>query len=216
MALVARRILLKELRLLEQRYPAHPLRINSGTPPFRTLVSTILSARTKDPVTVEATARLFKRIRSPRALHALSEKEVADLIYPVGFYKNKAKHLREMAKELVERFGGKVPQTLEELTSLPGVGRKTANLVLSSAFGIPAICVDTHVHRLSNRLGWIASNDVLETERKLMERIPRERWVALNRVLVNHGQQVCHPTSPRCSQCFLAGMCPKTGVVRSR
>lgn len=215
-ALAAKSTILKELTLLERRYPRHPLKINAKTPSFRTLVSTILSARTKDPVTVEATARLFEAISSPRELAATPEDEIARLVFPVGFYKTKAKHLREMAGELVERFDGIVPRTREELTALPGVGRKTANLVLSVAFGLPAICVDTHVHRLSNRLGWVSSKSVQETEQKLRKRIPKEHWAALNRVLVNHGQKLCHPVSPRCSECFLAQWCPRVGVKRSR
>ena len=216
MALAKKETILKELALLEKRYPRHPLKIGARTPPFRTLVSTILSARTKDPVTVEATARLFDRIHSPRELAATPEVEIAHLVFPVGFYKTKAKHLREMARELVERFAGEVPRTLEELITLPGVGRKTANLVLSTAFATPAICVDTHVHRLSNRLGWVSSRNVRETEEKLMKRVPKEHWAGLNRVLVNHGQQVCLPVSPRCSECFLEKWCPRVGVKHSR
>ena len=216
MALAKKETISAELALLQKRYPRHPLRIDAKTPPFRTLVSTILSARTKDPVTVSATARLFERISSPQELLALSEEEIADVVYPVGFYKVKAKHLREMASGLIERFGGQVPGTLAELTSLSGVGRKTANLVLSTAFRMPAICVDTHVHRLSNRLGWVSSKNVQETEAKLSQRLPKQQWGMLNRVLVNHGQQVCHPVSSRCGDCFLASWCPRVGVKRSR
>ena len=204
------------LRLLEERYPAHPLRINRRTRPFRTLVSTLMSARTKDPVTVEAARRLFAEIATPRELLELPESRIAELIYPVGFYKTKARHLRELARILLERFGGEVPQKREELMELPGVGRKTANLILSVAFGVPAICVDTHVHRISNRLGWVATDTVDETEKALAKLLPRDKWAVINRVLVNHGQQTCHPTSPRCSECLLAEICPRIGVTHRR
>ena len=119
-------------------------------------------------------------------------------------------------KGILERFGGEVPQKREELMELPGVGRKTANLILSVAFGVPAICVDTHVHRISNRLGWVATDTVDETEKALAKLLPRDKWAVINRVLVNHGQQTCHPTSPRCSECLLAEICPRIGVTHRR
>lgn len=198
------------------KYPAHPLGISRRTRPFRTLVSTLMSARTKDPVTVEATKRLFSEIDNPQELLQLPESRIAELIYPVGFYRTKAKHLHKLARLLLERFGGEVPRTREELMELPGVGRKTANLILSVAFDVPAICVDTHVHRISNRLGWVETESVDDTEIALMKLLPRDKWAIINRVLVNHGQQTCHPTSPRCTECILADICPRIGVVHSR
>jgi endonuclease-3 len=204
------------VELLEAKYQAHPLRISRRTRPFRTLVSTLMSARTKDPVTVEATKRLFSEIDTPQDLLAMPEDRIAQLVYPVGFYKTKAKHLHELARILLERFGGEVPQTREELMELPGVGRKTANLILSVAFDVPAICVDTHVHRISNRLGWVETESVDDTEVALMKLLPQDKWAVINRVLVNHGQQTCHPTSPRCSECMLADTCPRIGVTNSR
>jgi endonuclease-3 len=204
------------VELLEAKYQAHPLRISRRTRPFRTLVSTLMSARTKDPVTVEATKRLFSEIDTPQDLLAMPEDRIAQLVYPVGFYKTKAKHLHELARILLERFGGEVPQTREELMELPGVGRKTANLILSVAFDVPAICVDTHVHRISNRLRWVETESVDDTEVALMKLLPQDKWAVINRVLVNHGQQTCHPTSPRCSECMLADTCPRIGVTHSR
>ena len=208
--------LLEVIRRLSAAYPEHPLKISAKTPAFRSLVSTIMSARTKDPVTVEATRRLFAAYKTPQALASAEPERVAELIYPVGFYKTKAKQLVKVAAMIMERFGGKVPRTREELMELPGVGRKTANLVLSVAFGVPAICVDTHVHRISNRLGWVETNAPGETEEALMELLPQSEWAAINRLIVNHGQQTCHPTSPRCSQCIIAGLCQKVGVTRHR
>ncbi len=206
----------KALRRLSARYKKHPLQIGRRTPPFRSLVATIMSARTRDPVTVEATERLFSVISTPQELLSLPEEEIAKLIFPVGFYKTKAKSLKKMGQTLIDEFGGEVPQTLEELTKLPGVGRKTANLILSVSFGIPAICVDTHVHRISNRLGWVRTKDVLETEQELMIKVPKKDWATLNLVLVNLGQEICQPVSPKCSECFLSDICPKIGVKKSR
>jgi len=175
-----------------------------------------MSARTKDPVTVEAARRLFAEYKTPKAMSSADPGRIAELIYPVGFYKTKAKQLVQVAQLIVERFGGKVPRTREELMELPGVGRKTANLVLSVAFGVPAICVDTHVHRISNRLGWVKTDTPGDTEDALMKLLPETEWAAINRLIVNHGQQICHPTSPRCSECIIADLCPKVGVARHR
>ncbi len=208
--------LLEVIRKLSAAYPEHPLKISDKTPAFRSLISTIMSARTKDPVTVEATRRLFAEYKTPKAMSSADPERVAELIYPVGFYKTKAKQLVRVAELIVERFGGRVPRTREELMELPGVGRKTANLVLSVAFGVPAICVDTHVHRISNRLGWVETDTPGDTEEALMRLLPESEWAAINRLIVNHGQQVCHPTSPRCSECIIADLCPKVGVTRHR
>lgn len=142
--------------------------------------------------------------------------EIADLIYPAGFYRNKARQIHEIAVRLIEEFGGAVPSTLEELITLPGVGRKTANLVLGIAFDIPAICVDIHVHRITNRLGWIATSTPEQSEYALMEILPESFWIPINEWLVGFGQQICTPQSPRCSMCPLSEHCPRVGVTRSR
>jgi endonuclease-3 len=144
------------------------------------------------------------------------EDELAQLIKPVGFYLTKAKHLHEMARLLLGEFDGQVPRTRDDLLRLPGVGRKVANLVLNICYAEPAICVDVHVHRIANRLGWVATGTPEETEQALERLVPRRLWATLNRVLVNHGQQVCRPTSPRCSACVIAAQCPRIGVVRAR
>jgi endonuclease-3 len=207
---------LEIIRILSALYPSHPLGIDGRTPPFQILVAAMMSARTKDPVTVEAARRLFAVAHSPDELRMLTPARIAKLIYPVGFYNTKAKALVELSASLVDNFGGEVPRTREELMTLPGVGRKTANLVLSVAFGVPAICVDTHMHRISNRLGWVKTDSVDETEHALMKVLPKEHWAVINRLIVNHGQQICAPTSPKCSQCKIAHICPQIGVEHSR
>jgi endonuclease III len=196
-------------------YPSHPLAV-SPSEPFHALVATVLSARTKDPVTNAAMARLWQRVSTPAGLLALDRTELAALLKPVGFYETKAKHLQELSRLLLDKHGGQVPRTREELLELPGVGRKVANLVLNICFDIPAICVDTHVHRIANRLGWAVTDTPEQTERALEALVPESRWAMLNRVLVNHGQQICQPASPFCSRCPLAARCPRTGVSRMR
>lgn len=155
---------------------------------YKTLVSTIMSSRTKDETTLEASKRLFKKAPNVKKLGNLTESEITKLIYPVGFYKTKAKNLKKLSKVLQERFKGKVPTTLDELTTLPGVGRKTANLILNRAFGKPAIAVDTHVHKISNLLGWVDTNSPDKTEKKLMEIIPRKDWGKINTLFVSVGR----------------------------
>ena len=184
--------------------------------PFRVLVSTLISLRTRDEVTFAASDRLLSRAPTAADLAALPEQTIAELIYPAGFYRTKAGNLRRIAATLDNNRGGAVPDTLEELTALPGVGRKTANLVLGLGFGIPAICVDVHVHRIPNRLGWIATRTPEQSESALMEVLPREYWIPINQLLVGFGQKMCTPQSPWCSRCPLAGECPRVGVTRSR
>lgn len=184
--------------------------------PFHVLVSCVLSLRTKDEVTSAASARLFARANSPGELLSVPVTEVERLIYPVGFYKTKAKNLHRICEQLLERFDGKVPADFDLLVSLPGVGRKTANLVLSKGFGVPAICVDTHVHRISNRLGWINTKTPEQTEKELKKLLPREYWIEINDLLVPFGQKVCQPVSPWCSKCDVEKLCAKCGVGRSR
>jgi endonuclease III len=182
---------------------------------FQVLIATLLSARTQDATTHAASTRLFRRARTPRTMARLSVAEIERLIYPVSFYRNKARFVRATAEALVQRFGGRVPGTMDELTSLPGVGRKTANLVLILAFKSQQnICVDTHVHRISNRLGWVRTRQPDETEQALYAFAEPRWWPYINLYLVTWGQNVCRPVYPRCGDCVLRDMCPKVGVMR--
>jgi endonuclease III len=184
--------------------------------PFKVLISTILSARTKDDVTAAASARLFREAPDAAALAGLPVERVEALIFPVGFYRTKARSVVATARQLLERFAGSVPSTIEELVTLPGVGRKTANLVLTEGFRAPAICVDTHVHRITNMWGYVKTRTPAETEMALRARLPRGQWLDLNRTLVAFGQKTCVPSSPWCSRCPVAEWCPRIGVKRSR
>lgn len=178
----------KIFAVLRKNYKEIPLIPVSKTP-FRTLVAVMLSARTRDETTAGACKRLFKIAPTPQKLGQLGELEIRNLIYPVGFYKTKAKHLKRLAQEVATRFHGEVPQTLEGLTSLPGVGRKTANIVLARAFNIPAIGVDTHVHRIANALGWAKTKTPEQTEKELMKILPKRYWVEVNNLFVSIGRQ---------------------------
>ena len=180
---------------------------------YRVLIATILSSRTKDEVTAAASARLFGCAPDIDSLARLSTAEIGDLIFPVGFYKTKAVHLLQTALLLKDKYGGVVPDTIGELVKLPGVGRKTANLVLSVAFDKPAICVDTHVHRIMNIWGYVRTKTPLETEMALREKLPREYWKKVNRVLVAFGQGKCKPVAPHCDDCLLESDCAKINVV---
>lgn len=184
--------------------------------PFRTLVACVLSLRTKDETTHVASERLFARADTPVGLLALGEKEVASLIYPVGFYNRKARQIVRLCDRLIETYGGVVPDEIDELLTLGGVGRKTANLVVTEAFGKPGICVDTHVHRIVNRWGYVTSKTPEETERRLRERLPSKYWLTINRLLVSYGKHCCTPLSPKCSECAVRPMCARKGVRRSR
>ena len=184
--------------------------------PFDVLVSTIISLRTKDEVTGPASRRLLARAPTIPELAALPEAEIASLIYPAGFYNTKARQLRAVAAILQRDHGGTVPDSMAALLRLPGVGRKTANLVLGLSFGIPAICVDTHVHRICNRLGWVDTREPDATELALAGAMPRRYWIPINAVMVTFGQQVCTPQSPRCSVCPVYGLCARRGVDRHR
>jgi endonuclease-3 len=182
---------------------------------FQTLISTMLSAQTRDAVTHDASLRLFARAPTPEALAALPERTIQKLIYPVSFYRNKAAHVKETARDLLERFGGRVPLTLDELLTLRGVGRKTATLVLIVAHESPEhICVDTHVHRISNRLGWVKTKTPEQTEHTLYEVAPKRLWRDINLYLVSWGQNVCRPVYPRCGACVVRQLCPRIGVTR--
>jgi endonuclease III len=185
--------------------------------PFQILIATLLSARTQDATTHAASTRLFRRARTARTMARLDVKEIEELIYPVSFYRNKARHVKACCQMLVDDFGGRVPSTLEELVTLPGVGRKTANLVLILGFkSLRNICVDTHVHRISNRLGWVSTTTPEETEQALYRATDARWWPYINLYLVVWGQNVCRPIGPRCGDCVIAGDCPRIGVVKPR
>ncbi|MCK4546562.1 MAG: DUF123 domain-containing protein [Candidatus Eisenbacteria sp.] len=191
-------------------------RVCKSREPFRSLITCVISLRTKDEVTDPAGKRLFRLARTPAQMAALPPSRIAKTIYPAGFYREKARTIKNIAGILVANHGGRVPDNLDDLVALPGVGRKTANLVLGRAFSKPAICVDTHVHRISNRLGWVATDIPEETETALRHVLPEEHWIAINGLMVRHGQATCHPTSPKCSECAIAGDCLRDGVGRSR
>ncbi len=184
--------------------------------PFKILIATVLSLRTKDEVTAEAAKRLFAAADTPEKILNLTEEKIASLIYPVGFYRRKAKSIKEICRMLIEDYDGKVPDEIEELLKLPGVGRKTANLVITLGFDKYGICVDTHVHRIMNRFGYVKTKSPEETEEELRRKLPLEFWKEINDLLVALGQHICHPISPRCSQCPVEIYCKKVGVERSR
>ena len=199
------------LRSLRGRYPATMLGSWAGErmTPFQHLIGTILSARCRDEVTDVVSRRLFERYPTPEALASARPRAVEKLIRSIGFYRMKAKYVIGTARRLVDTFGGKVPATIEELLSFPGVGRKVANCVLVYAFEKAAIPVDTHVHRVSNRLGWVATKAPDQTERALASLLPRRHWLEVNELLVAHGKAVCLPRRPKCLQCEVAPLCPK-------
>jgi endonuclease III len=183
--------------------------------PFQVLIATMLSAQTKDAVTHAASTRLFRVARTPRTMVKLPVKEIERLIYPVSFYRHKAVHVTQTCEQILSRYGGTVPDSMEALLTLPGVGRKTANLVLILAHRSPDnICVDTHVHRISNRLGWVATRTPDETEQALYAASHRKWWPVINLYLVTWGQNVCRPVYPLCGSCVLADLCPKIGVTK--
>ena len=182
---------------------------------FQILIATMLSAQTRDPVTAAASARLFGAARTPATMARLPVERIEKLIYPVSFYRNKAVHVRDACRQILKRFGGRVPSTMGELLTLPGVGRKTANLVLILAHRSgDNICVDTHVHRISNRLGWVRTRNPEETEHALYAVAPKRWWAVINLYLVTWGQNVCRPVYPVCGSCAIADLCPRIGVVR--
>lgn len=184
--------------------------------PFRVLMSTIISLRTKDEVTSAASQRLFALADTPAKIIKLDESKISETIYPAGFYRTKARQIIRCAKIIIEEHGGKVPADREALMAMPGVGIKTANLTLNLGFGIDAICVDTHVHRISNRLGWIETKTPEESEQALTEILPKKYWIEINGLLVTYGKEVCTPVSPRCSTCPMLGQCPQNGVAKTR
>jgi endonuclease-3 len=186
------------------------------TDPFKILIGTLLSARTQDATTHAASTRLFRAASTPKAMAALSTKAIERLIYPVGFYRHKARFVKATCEALQARYGGQVPRTLDELVTLPGVGRKTASLVMILAFASDRhICVDTHVHRIANRLGWVRTRVPEETERALYAATGRRWWPYINLYLVTWGQNICRPIGPRCDRCAVAGYCPRIGVGKT-
>lgn len=187
-----------------------------GRDPYLVLISCLLSLRTKDTVSWPASDRLFRLVRTPSGILKLPLSSIEKLIFPVGFYRRKAALLHSISQTLLDRFSGHVPSTRAELLSLKGVGLKTANLVLAQGFGISAICVDVHVHRISNRLGLVNTKTPEETEAALVRIVPQQYWIEFNSLLVKWGQNVCVPISPHCSRCPLAPVCPRKGVTRSR
>ncbi|KAA0257880.1 endonuclease III [Deferribacter autotrophicus] len=184
--------------------------------PFKVLISCLISLRTKDEVTIAASKRLFSVADSPQKLSELEEDEIAKLIYPAGFYKKKAKTLKEISKTIVNKYGGHVPDTIEELLKLKGVGRKTANLVIVEGFNKDGICVDTHVHRICNRLGVVKTKTPEKTEMELRKILPKSYWKKWNEMLVSFGQKICTPISPKCSTCKLYKLCDRISVEKWR
>ncbi len=180
--------------------------------PFKVLLATILSARTRDETTTQAALRLFKLVKTPKDLSNIPLNELEKVIYPVGFFRDKARHLKELPTVLEEKFGGSIPQSVEELIQLPGVGRKTANLVVAVAFKKPAVCVDIHVHRIFNRLGYLKTKNPLETEITLRQIFPQKFWTTFNSYFVSFGQHTCVPVKPKCTQCPILEYCSRVGV----
>lgn len=214
--------ILKIISLLKQgtvsmRPPASELiKQECGSDPFNVLIGCLLSFRTKDTVSFPAACRLLHCAKTPQKLRLLDQNVIEQLIYPVGFYRQKARQLRALCDRLITDFDGIVPNTIDELLTLEGVGRKTANLVLAEGFGIPALCVDTHVHRIANRLGLVNTKTPQETEFALKAVAPPETWIDLSRLLVMWGQNICVPISPLCSKCILFPVCLRVGVKKSR
>jgi endonuclease III len=184
--------------------------------PYLVLVGCILSLRTKDEVTEAAMERLVQKARAPRAMLALPADKLAQTIYPVGFYRTKAKTIREISRTILEKYRGQVPDSMDELLSFKGVGRKTANIVITEGFDKAGIAVDTHVHRISNRLGLVSTKNPDQTEQALRSILPRRYWKIINMLLVTHGKRTCTPLSPFCSRCPIKDICKKVGVTRTR
>ncbi|MBL8041870.1 MAG: endonuclease III [Nitrospira sp.] len=184
--------------------------------PFLVLISCLLSLRTKDKTTAEASARLFALASTPATMRQLTLSAVEQAIYPVGFYRTKAKQILQICTQLLERYQGRVPDCIEELLTLPGVGRKTANLVVTVGYEKPGICVDIHVHRISNRWGYVKANTPDETEQALRRKLPSQYWITFNDLLVPYGQHLCQPVSPFCSRCKIVKYCDRIGVTKSR
>lgn len=209
------------LKILEKSYynskaPSVTLIAESTINPFNILLSTLISLRTKDEVTLQASKKLFNKVSSFNDIINIHLKELEKIIYPAGFYKTKAKRIKSIAKIIIDEYNGKIPDTIDELLKLPGVGRKTANLVISLGFNKPGLCVDTHVHRITNRFGWVSTKTPEKTEFMLRKILPQKYWRKINDYLVSYGQTICKPISPFCSRCKLNDICPKINVTRTR
>lgn len=200
------------IKILIKDYTTDFFAEKHGRDPFKVLVSCIISLRTKDEVTFPAAQRLYKLATTPKDMMNLPEEKIAKAIYPAGFYKTKAKRIKEISKKLYEEYDSKVPNDIDELVKFKGVGRKTANIVMVFGFAEPAVPVDVHVHRLSNRLGWLKSEHPDETEQILRENLPRKYWLDINELLVRHGQNICFARNPRCDKCKITKYCKKVGV----
>lgn len=207
-------ILLKESK--NWHVPIVTLVAERSHDPFQVLISTMLSLRTKDETTTEASRKLFAKAHTPEKILTLSAKEISRLIFPVGFYKTKSENIRKTCDIILNRHEGRVPDEMEDLLALPGVGRKTANLVLTLGFGKPGICVDTHVHRITNRFGYVKTKSPDETEMVLRGKLPAKWWIPINDILVSFGQALCKPISPWCSKCRVSDYCEKINVKTSR
>lgn len=211
---LAIRILRKEIRQWQE--PIVGVVAKETRDPFRVLIACLLSLRTKDKTTAEASRRLFALADTPRTMLKLPLRRIERAIYPVGFYRNKARQIKDVCRRLLSAYDGRVPDSLDELLTLNGVGRKTANLVVTVGYGKPGICVDTHVHRISNRWGYVNTKTPEETEQALRRKLPRRYWTIYNDLLVPYGQNLCLPVSPWCSKCKLTAYCDRVGVTRSR
>ncbi len=202
--------------LLESYYKKQLCAVNKFKSPYQVLISCLISLRTKDEITEIASEKLFKKADTPLKMIKLNPNEISKIIYPAGFYKRKGVQIFNISKKLVEDYGGNIPDSIEELLQFKGVGRKTANLVLGLGFNIPAICVDIHVHRISNRLGLVSSATPEGTELQLMDILPEKYWIKINHLMVLHGRHICKPVSPKCSECFIKRYCNRNGVEKSR
>lgn len=208
------RVLRREVRRWQE--PVVGVVARESQDPFRILVACVLSLRTKDRTTAEASRRLFALATKPAPMLRLALSRIERAIYPVGFYRTKARQIREICRRLLEAYAGRVPDSIDELLTLPGVGRKTANLVVTVGYQKPGICVDIHVHRISNRWGYVRTKTPEQTEEALRKKLPARYWITFNDLLVPFGQNVCQPVSPYCSRCRLAAYCDRVGVSRSR
>jgi endonuclease-3 len=211
----ALRIVKREIRQWDEPVVGVVAR-ESNRDPFRILVSCLLSLRTKDKTTREASTRLFALAHRPATMLTLPLRKIERAIYPVGFYRTKAKSIHAICRRLLDNYGGRVPDSIEELVTLSGVGRKTANLVVTVGYGKPGICVDIHVHRISNRWGYVRTRTPEETEQALRRKLPASYWMTFNDLLVPYGQNLCQPVSPFCSKCKLRDCCDRVGVTQSR
>jgi endonuclease III len=210
----ALRILRRQVRQWQE--PVVGVVAKESRDPFRVLIACVLSLRTRDQTTAEASRRLFTLADDPASMLRLSLSKIQHVIYPVGFYRIKSKQIREISRRLLKAYGGRVPDSIEELLTLPGVGRKTANLVVTVGYGKPGICVDIHVHRISNRWGYVRTRTPEQTEQALCRKLPAKYWITYNDLLVPFGQNICQPVSPFCSRCPVITYCDRVGVVRSR